>query len=139
MRPLFIDTGYLLALELANDQNHSMAKQHWQSLLNALPPLITTSYVFDETVTFFNSRGHHAKAVEIGHNLLRSSSVQLIQVDETLFHEGWRIFQQHQDKRYSLTDCISFAIMRKLGIDTALAFDKHFRQAGFDLLPDRPA
>ena len=59
MRPLFIDTGYLLALELAHDQNHSMAKQHWQSLLDALPPLITTSYVFDETVTFFNSRGDH--------------------------------------------------------------------------------
>ena len=26
MRPLFIDTGYLLALELANDQNHAAAK-----------------------------------------------------------------------------------------------------------------
>jgi len=138
VRPLFIDTGYLLALELANDQNHSAAKQYWQSLLDALPPLITTSYVFDETVTFFNSRGYHAKAVEVGHNLLRSPSIQLIQVDETLFQEGWKIFQQHQDKRYSLTDCISFAIMRKLSIDTALAFDKHFRQAGFHLLPDRP-
>jgi predicted nucleic acid-binding protein len=66
MRPLFIDTGYPLALDLANDQNHSMAKPHWQSLLDALPPLITTSYVFDETVTFFNSRGYHAKAVEVG-------------------------------------------------------------------------
>lgn len=63
--------------------------------------------------------------------------MKLIQVDETLFHEGWKILQQHQDKRYSLTDRISFAIMRKLSIDTALAFDKHFRQARFHLLPDR--
>ena len=135
MRPLFIDTGYLLALELANDQNHAAAKQHWQSLLDALPPLITTSYVFDETVTFFNSRGYHAKAVEVGHNLLYSPSVQLIHIDEAFFQAGWRSLQQHQDKRYSLTDCISFVIMRKLGIDTALAFDRHFVQAGFHLLP----
>lgn len=138
MRPLFIDTGYLLALELAHDQNHSMAKQHWQSLLDALPPLITTSYVFDETVTFFNSRGYHAKAVEVGNCLLYSPSVQLVQVDEALFHEGWKFFQQYQDKRYSLTDCVSFATMRKLGIDTALAFDRYFRQAGFQVLPCHP-
>jgi len=135
MRPLFIDTGYLLALEMAHDQNHPAASQHWQSLLEALPPLITTSYVFDETVTFFNSRGYHAKAVEVGNNLLYSPSVQLIPVDEALFHEGWRLLKQYQDKRYSLTDCISFATMRKLSIDTALAFDRHFIQAGFQMLP----
>ncbi len=138
MRPLFIDTGYLLALELAHDQNHPVAKQHWQSLLDALPRLTTTSYVFDETVTFFNSRGYHAKAVEVGNNLLYSPSVQLIHVDEALFHEGWKLLQQYQDKRYSLTDRISFATMRKLGIDTALAFDRHFMQAGFQMLPCHP-
>jgi predicted nucleic acid-binding protein len=132
---LFIDTGYLLALELANDQNHQVAQQHWQSLLDMLPPLITTSYVLDETVTFFNSRGYHAKAVEVGNNLLYSPSVQLIYVDESLFQAGWQLLQRHQDKRYSLTDCISFVTMRKLGIDTALAFDRQFVQAGFHLLP----
>ena len=138
MKPLFVDTGYLLALELAHDQNHPVARQHWQSLLGALPPLITTSYVFDETVTFFNSRGYHAKAVEVGNNLLYSPSVQLLHVDETIFHDGWRFFQQHRDKQYSLTDCISFVAMRKFGIDAALAFDKHFAQAGFQMLPCHP-
>lgn len=38
----------------------------------------------------------------------------------------------------SLTDCISFATMRKLGIDTALAFDRCFMQAGFQVLPCQP-
>ncbi len=135
MRPLFIDTSYVLALELANDQNHALAKSHWQTLLNALPPLITTSYVFDETVTFFNSRGYHAKAVETGNNLLYSPSVELIHVDEVLFHQGWKFFQQYQDKRYSLTDCISFTTMRNLDVDVALTFDRHFAQAGFQMLP----
>ena len=139
MRPVFIDTGYLLALELANDQNHVAAKSHWQALLDAFPPLFTTSYVFDETVTFFNSRSHHAKAVEVGNSLLISRSVQLIHVDETLFQQSWKLFQQHQDKRYSLTDCISFATMRNRGIDVAMTFDKHFAQAGFQMLPGQLA
>ncbi|MCI0624549.1 MAG: hypothetical protein L0387_23365 [Acidobacteria bacterium] len=66
MKPVFIDTGYFLALELSNDQNHHVAKKHWESLITNLPPLVTTSYVFDEVVTYFNSRGFHAKALQLG-------------------------------------------------------------------------
>ena len=132
---IFLDTGYLLALELANDQNHRSALLHWNQTKSSLPYLTTTSYVFDEVVTFFNSRGFHAKAVEVGNRLLRSPSVNLIQVDEELFAEGWRYFQAHQDKAYSLTDCISFVVMEKRDIRAALAFDRHFVQAGFTVLP----
>jgi len=63
---VFLDTGYVIALEAADDQYHDAAVQHWRGLTNQLPPLVTTSYVFDEVVTFFNSRNRHAKASEIG-------------------------------------------------------------------------
>src|SRR5438552_1557282 len=122
MKPVFVDTSYLLALELANDQNHQAAKLHWQQVVIASPSLVTTAYVFDEVVTFFNSRGYHAKATQVGNSLLRSPSAQFIQVDEALFYEGWVYFQQHQDKMYSLTDCISFIVMQKFNITTAFAF-----------------
>jgi predicted nucleic acid-binding protein len=135
MNPVLLDTGYLLALELANDENHQAAWEHWQEVLRSPPPLVTTSSIFSEVVTFFNTRGYHAKAVEVGNSLLRSPSVQLIHVDETLFHAGWAYLQQHQDKEYSLTDCISFALMQRLGIRTAFSFDRHFAQAGFQKLP----
>ena len=135
MNKTFLDTGYLLALELARDQNHESAKQHWDSLARPFPPFITTSYVFDEVVTYFNSRGHHAKAVQLGNNLLLSSSIELIHVDEALFYAGWELFQQHQDKDYSLTDCISFIVMKRWGVDLAFSFDGHFTQAGFARAP----
>jgi predicted nucleic acid-binding protein len=135
MNAVFLDTGYVLALELSNDQNHRVAAKHWRSMKKRLPPLVTTSYVFDEVVTYFNSRGYHAKAVEVGNRLLTSPSVQFVQVDEGLFREGWRYFQQHQDKDYSLTDCISFVVMKRFGIEAAFAFDQHFVQAGFKKVP----
>jgi predicted nucleic acid-binding protein len=91
--------------------------------------------VFDEVVTFFNSRNQHAKASEIGNRLLRSPTVQLVHVDEALFYDAWRYFNQNADKSYSLTDCVSFLVMERFGIRTALAFDQHFVLAGFGKLP----
>lgn len=128
MTPLFLDTAFLIALEAHDDQHHHEAKTYWR---RHTPRLVTTTYVFDEIVTFFNRRGRHAKAVEIGNALLTSASVELIRVDSELFDKGWRLFQQNQDKQFSLTDCISFALMRQRRLTTALTFDQDFAQAGF--------
>ncbi len=53
MTSCFLDTGYLIALEASDDQHHDAAVRHWRDEVLASPPLIvTTSYVFDEVVTF---------------------------------------------------------------------------------------
>ncbi len=135
MSSVFIDTSYLLALELKNDQNHEAAVTHWQRLSTVRPALVTTSYIFDEVVTFFNSRGHHRKAIQVGNALLRSPSVRFVHVDSALFQAAWDYLQQHADKAYSFTDCVSFIVLRNLGIATAFTFDRHFVQAGFRTEP----
>lgn len=132
---LFLDANYLIALEVENDQHHHEAASHWTTLFEAPLTLVTTSYVLDEIVTFLNSCRQHAKAVRVGDNLLTASNIQLIQVEETLFREGWNYFKRHEDKTFSLTDCISFVLMKRLGIAEALTFDRHFAQAGFTKLP----
>jgi predicted nucleic acid-binding protein len=135
MKPLFLDTGYVVALEAADDQHHATVALHWKDLLAALPPLVTTMHVFSEIVTFFNCRRQHNKAVEVGTRLLDSPSVEIVQVDDELLREGWEYLVRHQDKTYSMTDCISFILMRRRGIPTALTTDKHFEQAGFQRIP----
>lgn len=135
MNRVFLDTGYLIALEASDDQHHEQALEHWQVFKKRIPLLITTSYVFDETTTFFNSRDKHAKAVEIGERLLQSATVEFIHIGKELFESGWQIFKQYSDKRYSLTDCISFVVMERESIRDVLSFDKHFEQAGFRMLP----
>jgi len=136
MTTFFLDTSYVLALELSNEQQHRIVLNHWRSFTKDSFKLITTSYIFDEIVTFLNSRGLHSKAVEVGNRLLVSVQLELIQVDEALFLDSWQFFQQHVDKSYSLTDCISFRVMAMRGVNAALTLDKHFTQAGFQKLPE---
>jgi predicted nucleic acid-binding protein len=40
-------------------------------------------------------------------------------------------YHRHNDKKWSLTDCTSFVVMREMGITEALTGDTHFEQAGF--------
>ena len=45
--------------------------------------------------------------------------------------EGLGLYESRPDKEWSLTDCISFVVMKKEGIVEALTEDRHFEQAGF--------
>jgi len=49
-------------------------------------------------------------------------------------NEGLALFDSRRDKAWSLTDCISFVIMWRDGLDEALTSDHHFEQAGFRAL-----
>ena len=40
------------------------------------------------------------------------------------------ILRRHEDKTYSYCDALSFAVMERLGINEAIAFDRHFREYG---------
>ncbi len=131
----FLDTSYIIALEIKNEQSHQQVLQHWLTLAIYKPFLITTTYIFDEVVTFFNSRNLHNKAVEIGYRLLESRDIEVVEIDRNLFAQGWQYFQKHQDKSYSLTDCLSFFVMENRKISVALTLDNHFIQAGFQTFP----
>jgi predicted nucleic acid-binding protein len=44
------------------------------------------------------------------------------------------IVRKYTDKTFSYTDATSFAVMERLGLRTAFAFDPHFRQYGFQVM-----
>ena len=92
----FLDTSYILALEIKNEDAHQKVLQNWVSLIKINPFLITTTYIFDEIVTFFNSRNLHYKAVEVGNRLLESPDVNLIEIERTLFNQGWESVRQQK-------------------------------------------
>ena len=58
---------------------------------------------------------------------------------QDLFDAGVSLYSRRQDKDWSLTDCISFAVMQQQGLTDALTADHHFEQAGFTLLMKSPS
>jgi hypothetical protein len=40
------------------------------------------------------------------------------------------ILRSHEDRTYSDCDALSFAVMDRLGVSEAIAFDRHFREHG---------
>ena len=55
-------------------------------------------------------------------------------MDRQKFDVVRQFFTKHSDKQWSFTDCFSFCVMKERKIRRALAADKHFKQAGFQLL-----
>ena len=50
------------------------------------------------------------------------------------YYRGVEFLRAREHKEWSLTDCISFAVMRERAITDALTNNRHFEQAGFRLL-----
>lgn len=132
---LFVDTSGWVAVHDAADARNSKALAVWQGLPRQAAVLFTTDYVFDETVTVLRLKIGHAAAVEFGDTLLRSRVVRMLEVTREVRDRAWAYFKTHRDKGYSFTDCTSFVIMHDLGLARAFTLDRHFRQAGFEVLP----
>ena len=61
--------------------------------------------------------------------MLANENYDIVGLDNHLFAAAFELFSQRPDKEWSLTDCLSFVIMRQRGIKQALAADEHFAQA----------
>jgi len=53
---------------------------------------------------------------------------------DSLVQQGLELYQARSDKEWGLTDCLSFALMKREAITEALTADVHSRQAGFEAL-----
>ena len=125
---IFVDTGAWFASVIPSDQHHVDAVRWLEANRQ---PLVTTDYVIDETLTLLRMRGHTSRASALGEGLFSSHLAHVYYLTDEDVLATWRVFEQYSDKEWSFTDCSSKVVMTRLGIDTAFAFDHHFRQFGF--------
>jgi uncharacterized protein len=96
---------------------------------------VTSTYVLDELVALLLSRSDHATAARAGSHIRSAAEVRVEHPNPTEELQAWSLFLDRPDKTYTLTDTLSFVMMRRLKIETAIATDDHFRQEGFVVLP----
>lgn len=133
MERIFVDTSAWYALVDSKDPDHSSAS----SFLNKNKLLLVTSdYIFAETLNLVKNRLGQAVAVKLGEKIKASSISQIMELTKELKDEGFEIFRKYKDKGFSYTDCTSFALMQSLSIKTAFGFDEHFMQFGMGMVPN---
>ncbi len=136
---VFIDTAGFLALWDAGDEHHERAVALQAELAGKARRFLTSDYVADETATLLLVRHSHAAAADLVQTIATSEAVQLQWVGPELFQAAVTLFARHSDKRWSFTDCVSFALMRQLRIRDVLTTDHYFRQAGLNPLLEEGA
>ena len=124
---IFVDTNAWYALVVPSDPNQAAATAWLKG--NRLP-LLTTDYVVDEILTLLKMRGHFQRAFALGEEFFQARRSLVHHISEADVEAAWQTFHRFQDKDLSFTDCASKIVMEKLGVTTAFAFDRHFRQFG---------
>ena len=131
----FADAFFFLALLNEGDEAHGRAAL----LIDQFDYLTTTAWVLTEVADGCAKPGHRrATFTDFLTFLLAHERVTIVPPDQTLFDRGLALYRKRPDKEWSLTDCISFVVMRNRGLTEALTEDHHFEQAGFVALMRQP-
>jgi predicted nucleic acid-binding protein len=130
---LLADTSALLALVLADDNHHAAAEQFARNNLRAR--FVLTELILGEVVTRLRARAGAARAVAFAEDVLMSRRYDLVFADTELLRGALTQMNRFADKRLSLTDCASFQIIDRLGLDGAFTFDRDFRDCGYAVRP----
>lgn len=128
---IFADTGLLIALVNHQDELHARARA-WVAHLRS--GIVITEHVLWEAVNLCSKPKDRPKIHSLVNLIRTAEPYELIPASLELFDAGLQLHAQRPDKEWSLTDCISFLVMRDRGIHRALAYDHHFEQAGFEAL-----
>ena len=126
---VFCDTSALYAVASPKDEAHAKAAELWARLIShERYRLVTINYVVVEALSLAQRRRGLGAVRAMSEAL--EESVDVTFVDVALHREGLDECLRGS-RGPSLVDCVGFAFMRRHGIRTAFAFDKHFRQRGF--------
>jgi predicted nucleic acid-binding protein len=128
---VFADSFYFLALFNPRDAAHDRAMKASAQLAGTL---VTTDWILTETADALCDPVNRSGCAELINDLRASPYVEIEPASRAWFDAGWALYRQRKDKAWSLTDCISFAVMRERGIAEALTADHDFEQAGFKTL-----
>lgn len=126
---VFVDTSALIVFLDGDDPGHGVCRDTWRRAVLEGEGLVTTDYVVLETVAVAQRRwgldavrtlvDEYLPLIEVGSVSPEDRAAAL----SALLVAGRR--------GLSLVDCVSFTVMRRMGIRDYLGLDPHFEEQGF--------
>jgi predicted nucleic acid-binding protein len=131
MTMVFADTFYYIAFLSPSDEAHEQAKAFTQ---NYSGKMLTTEWVLTELADGLAAPVTRQRCVAFIDWLRSDADVKIVPASTDLFNAGLTLYRTRDDKKWSLTDCISFLVMEREGIREVLTGNHNFEQAGFKAL-----
>ena len=124
----FVDTYAFIAWLNSRDSDHARVKAYFDS---TTAKLLTTEWVLLELADALAAPPGRSIAAQFLSAIRDDPQFEIVPYEPDVFDAGFAIYVARSDKAWSLTDCISFAVMTERGLTDALTGDHHFEQAGF--------
>jgi uncharacterized protein len=131
---VFVDTAAFLAVLNAKDQFHALARKAWNEILSSDQAISSSNYVLLETITLLQHR-FGVEAVRLFETEVLPV-VEITWVDKDIHKQAMSALLAANRRDLSLVDCTSFEILRETGMDSVFSFDAHFREQGFNVIPE---
>jgi uncharacterized protein len=128
MARVLVDTSAIYALLDRNDARHRAARAGLKRLQKSRTEPFLTNFIVAECHALLLVR----LGIEVARTWLLDNvwSVERIAAEDE--QSAREIVRKYIDKTFSFTDATSFAVMDRLKVRRALAFDRHFDQYGID-------
>ncbi|HSH82834.1 MAG TPA: PIN domain-containing protein [Herpetosiphonaceae bacterium] len=121
-------------MSAATDAHHQHAIELADQIEMAQTHMVTARAVVIEIGNALSKPRYRSAAVALIDALEADPRVEIVPVTEALYSQALILFRARPDKKWGLTDCISFVVMHERGIADALTTDEDFEQAGFRAL-----
>lgn len=125
----FIDTSFIVAALSASDSFHDLAIKQSEDLFSNYEIWITDAILLEVGNAF--SKVNKSLGVGFINSCYEEANTCIIHINPELFSRAVSMYSQYLDKKWSLTDCLSFIVMKENNISIAYSSDHHFEQAGF--------
>jgi predicted nucleic acid-binding protein len=133
-----VDTGGWYEVAVRSASYHRLSSEFYRFLVENRVRLLTSDYVFDETLTRLRYDEGYAVAMQFWRAMQSAQDENLLsvlRVDEDIWREAMEIFEKYSDQDFSFTDCTSFVLARRENLEDVFTFDRHFSIFGLNVWP----
>lgn len=132
---VFLDSAGWFAALSPREAGHALARQTYRDAARRGILLVTTTFVAAEMHALILRWRDTRAGLLFLDTVFESGAHVVVQADEELIQAAIaRWIRPFADKRYSLCDAVSFEVMRRERIASALTYDRHFVAAGYEIL-----
>ena len=134
MSEVFIDTSAIYAALVADDRVHQASRAALAGLRSQRAHGVSSSFVVQETIALLQAR-IGIRAVRAFHDAFLPT-LEVVWITEAIFQRAMASLLAASSRDRSLADWSSIEIMRARGIRRVFAFDRHFVDQGFEVIPE---